>query len=93
MYISVGWFCLIGGVVGAFRVAIAKKFLRSDFANMEGVIAEADYKTEVHITPKKRWIIVGVCVVIAAFGVFRIQQDRKWNPFQSGGETAPTTVR
>ena len=60
---------------------------------MEGVITEEDYKTEVHITPKKRWIIVGVCMLIAAFGVFRIQQDRNWNPFQSGGGPAPVSVR
>ena len=75
MFISVGWFCVIGGVVGAVRVAIARKFSRSDFANMESVITDEDYKTEVKITPMKRWIIVGVCVIISVFGVFRIQQD------------------
>lgn len=85
MFISIGWFCLVGGVVGAIRVAIAKKFFKSDFASREGVITEEDYKTEVQITPMKRWIIVGVCVAIAVFGMFKIQQDQNWNPFQPGG--------
>ena len=93
MSFSIGWFCLFGGVVGALRVSAAKKFYKSDFANTDGIIAEEDYKTEVPMTPLKRWMIVGVCVVIAAFGVFKIQQDRNWNPFQSGGGAAPVSVR
>ena len=89
MFISVGWFSLVGGAVGAFRVAIAKKFFKSDFANMEGVITEEDYKTEVPISPLKRWIIVGICILLAVFGLIKIQQDRNWNPFQLEGQAAP----
>jgi hypothetical protein len=89
MFLSVGWFCLVGGTVGAFRVAIAKKFFKSDFANMEGVITEEDRKTEVQISHLKRWSIVGICTLLAVFGVFKIQQDRNWNPFQLEGQAAP----
>jgi ABC-type enterochelin transport system permease subunit len=55
--------------------------------------AKEDYKAEVLMTPLIRWMIVGICVVIATFGVFKVQQDRNWHPFQSGTEVAPTTVR
>ena len=44
--------------MGDIRVAIARKFFKSDFANMEGVITEQDYKTEVNITRIKRRLIV-----------------------------------
>jgi hypothetical protein len=93
MSFSIGWFCLFGGIVGAFRVSVAKKFYKSDFANTDGIIAEEDYKAEVQMTPVKRWTIVGICVVIAVFGAFKIQQDHNWNPFRSGGEAAPVTAR
>jgi hypothetical protein len=36
--LSSGWFFLIGGAAGAVRVAIAKRFFESDFANHEFVI-------------------------------------------------------
>jgi hypothetical protein len=81
MNLSGGWFCLIGGIVGMIRVAIAKKFYKSDFANQEGVIAEKDYRTEVQMTPLKQWVIIGVCIVIAVIGVIIITQDHNWNPF------------
>jgi hypothetical protein len=93
MSFSIGWFLLFGGVVGTLRVSTSKKFYKSDFENTDGIIAEEDFKAEVPITQLRRWIFVGICVVIAAFGVFKIQQDRNWNPFQSGTEVAPFTVR
>jgi hypothetical protein len=84
MNLSVGWFCLVGGAVGAFRTAIAKKFYRSDFANQEGVITEADRTTEVPMTHLKRWLLVGICILVAVFGVLLIQKDHGWNPFRAG---------
>jgi hypothetical protein len=93
MSLSIGWFCLFGGVVGALRVSTAKKLYRSDFANTDGVIAKEDFEAEVPMTTLKRWTIVGVCVVIATFRVFKVQQDHTWNPFGSGTEVAPVNVR
>jgi hypothetical protein len=84
MNLPVGWFCLLGGAVGAFRIAIAKNFYGSDFANQDGVITEADRKTEVPPTPLKRWLLVGICILVAVFGVLLIQKDHGWNPFRAG---------
>jgi uncharacterized membrane protein YdcZ (DUF606 family) len=72
MIVFDGWFCLVGGVLGAVRVATAKKFFKSDFANSEGGIDKDDYTTEVAVTPVKRWIIVGICLAVAAFVIYRI---------------------
>lgn len=52
--------------------------------------ANEDYKA---VTPLTRWIIVGICVVIATFGVIKGLQDRNWHPFQSATEVAPSTLR
>jgi cell division protein FtsL len=82
MFISVGWFLFVGGFLSAIGVATAKKFLKSDFANSDGVISEEDYKTEVTLTPQRRSLIVAICIVIAVTGVFWIQHDNNWNPFQ-----------
>ena len=52
--------------------------------------AKENYKA---VTPLTRWIIVGICVVIVTFGVFKVLQDHNWHPFQSATEVAPSTVR
>ena len=82
---SLGWFCLLGGALGAFKVATAKKFYKSDFANQEGVITEEERKTEVTLSPLTRWAIVVVCIAVAIYGGIRIQDDHAWNPFANGG--------
>jgi hypothetical protein len=84
MNLTVGWFCLVGGAVGAIRIATAKRFYRSDFANQDGVITEADRETEFSMTPLRRWFLVGICILIAVFGLFLIQRDHGWNPFRAG---------
>ena len=84
MFISVGWVLFVGGLMSAIGVATAKRFLKSDFANSDGVISEEDYKTEVTLTPMRRWLILAICIVIAVIGVFWIQHDNDWNPFQPG---------
>lgn len=81
MFVSVGWFCLVGGVWGAVKIARAKKLYRSDFKNLEGVITEEDRKTEVTLTPLQRWAIVVCCAGLAAIGLFVIEHDHNWNPF------------
>jgi hypothetical protein len=60
--LSSGWFFLIGGVTGAIRVAIAKRFFQSDFANSEFIITDEQRKTPVNITPMQRWLIVLACI-------------------------------
>ena len=90
MFISFGWFWLAGGVLDASRIATTKKFSKSDFANQEFEIPNEDYKTEVKITPLKRWLIVAACTVIAFTGVLLVQRDNNWNPFQPSVESPPT---
>lgn len=85
MNISLGWFCLIGGALGAFRVSTTKKFYKSDFANKDGVITDEERKTEVMLSPLMRWAIVVVCSAVAIYGGIRIQHDQAWNPFSNGG--------
>ena len=80
MNISVGWFWLLGGVVGAFRNATAKRFFQSDF-NHEFLETEEERMTEVPMTPLKRWAIVAACAVVAILGIWLIQRDNNWNPF------------
>ncbi len=82
MFISVGWYCLVGGIWGSIKVATAKRFFKSDFASQEGVITEEDRRIEVTMTPMKRWLIVVTCAALAIFGVLWIQHDSNWNPFQ-----------
>jgi len=84
MHISAGWLWLLGGVLGALRNATAKRYYKSDF-NGEFLSTEEDRKTEVPMTPMKRWAIVAACVVIALVGIWLIQRDGNWNPFQSAG--------
>jgi hypothetical protein len=72
---------LLGGIVGGIRVATAKKFFKSDFESSEYLIPAEDYKTEVHVSSLKRWVIVAICGVVALVGVFLIQHDQNWNPF------------
>jgi hypothetical protein len=55
--------------------------------------AKEDSEAKVAMMPLTRWIIVGICVVIATFGVFKVLQGRNWNTSQSGTEVAPVTVR
>jgi hypothetical protein len=90
MSISFGWFCLVGGVLGAARVATAKKFFRSDFANSDGVVNEGDYTTEIRLTVVRRWMIVAVCAVIAVVGALMIQHDNNWNPFRYSDAESPS---
>jgi hypothetical protein len=89
MSFSTGWLWLLGGAFGAFRNATAKKFYKSDF-NGEFLGTEEDRKTEVPMTPLKRWGIVAACIVIAIIGIWLIQRDGNWNPFQGVGEIVPT---
>ena len=81
MYISIGWYCVVGGIWGTIQVALTKKFFRSDFANQEGVIKAEDYTTDVPVSPLTRWVIVGICIFVIVLGLFLIQHDQNWNPF------------
>jgi hypothetical protein len=82
MFVSSGWFCLVGGVLSAVGVATIKKFFLSDCANSDGVIKQEDYTAEVRLTPMERWIIVGICALVAVAGALIVQHDFNWNPFQ-----------
>ncbi len=91
--LSLGWFCFLGGIIGAFRVATARKLYKSDFANQDGVITAEERKTEVPMTLLMRWVLVAACILIAVYGGMRIKDDHAWNPFQGGWGAAPSTQR
>ncbi len=82
MFISAGCFFLVGGVWGAVANAVARKFYKSDFANREFLIPEEDYRTEVPVSPRQRWALVGLCAAIAVAGVIWIQHDHNWKPLR-----------
>lgn len=81
MNITPGWFLLVGGVVGAVRMIFARKFFQSDFANLDGVITEKQYKTEIHVTSRRRFLITFGCMFLAAIGAYLIERRHNWNPF------------
>jgi hypothetical protein len=80
--ISAGWVFLIGGIAGIVTVIRAKTF---SWKNYEFLTSEEDRKQEVPMTMVRRWILIAICVGLAAYGGARVQQDRDWNPFHKGG--------
>ena len=85
MTLSVNWFnwaCLIGGTIGAVRIATAKQFYKSDFTNQDGVITDEDRKTLVRMTPLRRWVLVAICVLIAILGQCKSMEIMDGTPFR-----------
>jgi hypothetical protein len=89
MTLSAGWLWLLGGVLGAIKGVITKKYYLSK-ANDEFLATEDEPKVEVIVTPLRRWTGVALCCLIAFIGVWLIQRDGNWNPFSSAG-TVPLT--
>jgi hypothetical protein len=81
MNLSFGWPLLIFGVIGAFRNATAKRYFRSDFANLDGQVTEEDRRTEVHVSTLQRWLLVVLCLIMAVAGAIVIQRAHDWKPF------------
>ena len=61
------------------------------FFAFRAMSAKEDHKSEVPMMT--RWIIVGICVVIATFGVFRALQRDNRTSSQSGTEATRITAR
>jgi hypothetical protein len=87
--ISAGWVFLIAGIAGMVTVTRAKTF---SWKNYEFLTSEEDRKQEVPMTPTRRWILIAICVGLAAYGAIRVQQDRDWNPLHKGGVNAQSSV-
>jgi hypothetical protein len=88
--ISAGWVFFLGGILGTISIFRAKNF---SWSNSEFLPTEEPRKQKIPMTPLKRWILVGVCVLISVFGAVRLQRDHAWNPFPSGREVSPTSTR
>jgi len=88
--ISAGWVFFLGGILGIVSVLRAKTF---SWSNSEFLTTEEDRKQEVPMTPLKRWILVGVCILIGAYGAIQLKRDHAWNPFPSGRGTPPASAR
>lgn len=81
MGLSLGWLLLLGGVLGAVRVLLAKTF---SWANeVDTVVTEEDRKREAPMTPLRRWVLVTICLLLAIVGAVLIQRRHNWNPLQS----------
>ena len=85
--VSPGWVCLLGGISGIVTSSLAKTF---SWKNSEFLETEEDRKAETPMTPLKRSLIIGICLAIATYGVFRIQRDHNWNPIQPGATSGWT---
>jgi hypothetical protein len=90
LQISGNWLFFIGGVVGIVSVLRAKTF---SWSNSEFLATEEDRKQEVPMTPLRRWILVGICVLISAYGAIQLQRDHAWNPFPAGRGATPSLTR
>jgi hypothetical protein len=88
--ISAAWVFLLGGILGVISVLLAKNF---SWSNSEFLANEEDRKQEVPMTPLRRWILVGICISVSAYGAVQLQRDHAWNPFPSGGGARPTLTR
>jgi hypothetical protein len=75
---SAGWVYLIGGLIGIVTVSLAKKF---SWKNYEFLASEEDRKEAVPMTPLRRLILIGICVLIGAYGAIEVQRDHGWNAF------------
>jgi hypothetical protein len=83
MNVTGGWFLFVGGVIGAVRILLARKFHQSDFANLDGVITEKQHKTEIRVTLVQRVLLIIGCILLAAIGAYLIEKNHNWNPFKS----------
>ncbi len=73
MGLSLGWLLLLGGILGAFRVARAKTF---SWANeVDTVVSEEDRKPERPMTPLKRGVLVTICLLLAVVGSVLIHRQ------------------
>lgn len=74
---------MIGGALGACGIATRKKFYRSDFSNLDGVVTEEDRTTEVQVNLKAKRLLIAICIVIFLLGISLIERDHNWNPIQT----------
>jgi hypothetical protein len=50
-------------------------------ANRTLLITEKQYKTEIHVTSRRRFLITFGCMLLAAIGAYLIERSHNWNPF------------
>jgi hypothetical protein len=79
--ISPGWVFLDGGISGIITASFSKTF---SWSNFEFLRTAEERKAETPMTSFQRSMIIGVCMLIALYGAYRIQQDKNWKPFESG---------
>jgi hypothetical protein len=77
MIISFGWWLMVGGVLGAIRVLRARTFSWRN--EVDCVVTDQDRAANGSMTPVRRWILVGICVVIIVTGVVVVQMQHNWN--------------
>jgi len=69
---------MVGGVLGAIRVLRARTFSWRN--EVDCVVTDQDRAANGPMTPVRRWILVGICVVIIVTGVVVVQMQHNWNP-------------
>jgi len=79
--LSAGWVFLIAGAIGIIGAITGKRF---SWKSSEYLTSEEDRADEGPISPLIRWIIIGICAIVCAYGVIQLQRDHGWNPFIKG---------
>jgi hypothetical protein len=90
MSLPLGWLLFLGGIIGAFRVLVSKTFSWVNDVDLRPT--EEDRKREVPMTPRKRWILILICVTAIVIGAFLIQRWHEWNPFHPESDAGPRVI-
>ena len=88
--ISSDWVFFLGGILGIISVLHAKNF---SWSNSEFLPTKEQREQEIPMTRLRRWILVGVCVLISVYGAVQLQRDHQWNLFPSGRGALPASTR
>jgi hypothetical protein len=76
--LSLGWFLLAAGVISAFVIATYKTSHAFDGSFQTGKLSGQTQD----LKPARRWSLVALSILLAAYGALLIQQDHNWLPFQ-----------
>ena len=88
--ISSGWVFFIGGLFGVVAVLRAKMF---SWKNSEFLNSEQDRREEVPMTAFRRWVLVGVCILISLYGAAQLERDHAWHSSLQKESDIPALTR
>jgi hypothetical protein len=86
--LSVGWILVGAGVISMLVIATERSSNMSDLPLQP---AKCSSRAQ-DLKPVARWSLVAMSIVLCSYGVFRIQQDRNWSPFQEPSSVHATSL-